>query len=341
LRACEYFLRICANLAGVNGFMTNGSNAVITTSTPEPVRHSRHNGWLWRNLAYYLGVPLSVAVYAGLNNWQMQEIAGFPATIVFYLGHSLLPWWLTCGSTHLWMKLLAHWKPAWLVLLLLGHVTGCLLVLPYSNWLTNAFEIRWPDLTVGPEFSPLMSVEFWGYLLRAGIIWIGVNVAFDRFVGLPLYRYAVPRGYDEAVKEPANGTVSAAGAAGASAVNEHGERNALRATLPAFLSRLPARLEPDELLAIKAEQHYIRVYTPNREYMVLYRFSDAIHELDSSKGIQVHRSYWVNTTSVASICTRAKDFHLSLASGAKIPVSIPYQGMVRELARTQRWPVRG
>jgi LytTr DNA-binding domain len=332
------FLPICANLAGVNAFVTNSSNAVIAPSTPETVGHRHRNGRLWRGLAYYLGVPLSVAIYAGLNNWQMQEIAGFPATILFYLAHSLLPWWLTCGSTHLWMKLLAHWKPAWLVLLLLGHVTGCLLVLPYSNWLTTAFEIRWPSLTVGPEFGPLLSAEFWGYLLRAGIIWIGVNVAFDRFVGLPLYRYAIPRGYDE----PANEAVTlSAGGTGSRTVDGHEERNTLRAALPAFLSRLPARLELDELLAIKAEQHYIRVYTPNREYMVLYRFSDAIRELDNRKGVQVHRSYWVNTASVASICTRAKDFHLSLASGAKIPVSIPYQGMVRELARTERWPVRG
>lgn len=318
--------------------MMNGSNTVSTASAPMSVGHSRHNGWLWRRLAYYLGVPLAVAVYAGLNNWQMQEIAGFPATIMFYLAHSLLPWWLTCGSTHLWMKLLAQWKPAWLVLLLLGHVTGCLLVLPYSNWLTTAFEIRWPDLKVGPEFGPLMSAEFWGYLLRAGIIWIAVNVAFDRFVGLPLYRYAIPRGYDEPAHQHI--TVAATGA-GAGAVDEHAAGNRPRTALPAFLSRLPAHMEPDELLAIKAEQHYIRVYTPAREYMVLYRFSDAVHELDGSRGIQVHRSYWINTGSVASICTRAKDFHLSLTSGAKIPVSIPYQGMVRELARAQRWPVRG
>ena len=323
--------------------MTNRSNTLIVTSEPEPARQPRHDGWLWPRLAYYLGVPLAVAVYAGLNNWQMQEIAGFPATILFYLAHSLLPWWLTCSATHLWMKTLARWKPAWLVLLLLGHVTGCLLVLPYSNFLTSVFEQIWPELKIGPEFSPMLSGAFWAYLLRAGIIWIAVNVVFERFVGLPLYRYAIPRGYDEPASKtaPASAADPVVAVDPASPANSSAETSNPEAKLPAFVSRLPADIRPEELLAIKAEQHYIRVYTRKREYMVLYRFSDAVHELESSNGIQVHRSYWVNVANVESVCPRAKDFHLSLTGGTKIPVSIPYQGMVRELARTQRWPVRG
>ena len=321
--------------------MMNRSDTLIAASEPEQARQTRRNGWLWRRLAYYLGVPLSVAIYAGLNNWQMQEIAGFPATILFYLAHSLLPWWLTCSSTHLWMKVLARWKPAWLVLLLLGHVTGCLLVLPYSNWLTSVFEQVWPELNIGPEFSPMLSGAFWAYLLRAGIIWIAVNVAFERFIGLPLYRYEIPRGYDAPASEAVAASAAKPAIADESPIDAPAGTNNQETHLPAFLSRLPARLQPEEILAIKAEQHYIRVYTPKREYMVLYRFSDAVHELDSSNGTQVHRSYWVNVASIESVCTRAKDFHLSLAGGAKIPVSIPYQGMVRELARSQRWPVRG
>jgi len=321
--------------------MTNRSNTLIAAIEPEQARQTRHNGWLWRKLAYYLGVPLAIAVYAGLNNWQMQEIAGFPATILFYLAHSLLPWWLTCGATHLWMKALARWKPAWLLLLLLGHLTGCLLILPYTNWLTDIFEQGWPGLKIGADFGSLLSGMYWAYLLRAGIIWVAVNIAFERFIGLPLYRYELPRGYDTPADAVPRGDTAPAAAAESNSANALAGANDEAASLPVFLSRLPARLQPDEILAIKAEQHYIRVYTAQREYMVLYRFSDAVHELNSSNGIQVHRSYWVNIASVESVCTRAKDFHLSLAGGAKIPVSIPYQGMVRELARTQRWPVRG
>jgi hypothetical protein len=59
------------------------------------------------------------------------------------LRHALLPWWITCASTTTLKLALARWKPPWLMLLLLGNVVGCLLVLPYSNWLTGTYEARW------------------------------------------------------------------------------------------------------------------------------------------------------------------------------------------------------
>ena len=99
---------------------------------------------------------------------------------------ALLPWWITCVSTTSLKLALARWKPPWLMLLLLGHIVGCLLVLPYSNWLTGLYEVRWPALEMGGEFALTFSNEFWMYLLRAGAIWIGINFVFDRFVGLPL-----------------------------------------------------------------------------------------------------------------------------------------------------------
>jgi len=279
----------------------------------------------WRHVAYYLGFPLAIAFYAGLNNWQIQHIAGFSASIVFYLAHSLLPWWTTCAATTISMKALARWKPPWLVLLLLGHTLGCLLILPYSNWLTGIYETRWPELEITGDITPILSAEFWVYWLRAGVIWLAVNFIFDRYGGLPLYRYTVPRGFDTVARGSSDASESAA----------WGDR------IPGFIKRLPAALGPNEVLAIKAEQHYIRVFSPDKEYMVLYRFSDAVRALDESLGQQVHRSYWVNTEAIDTVCTRAKDFHIRLVTGAEIPVSTPYQGMIRELVRTTPLTVRG
>jgi hypothetical protein len=295
---------------------------------PGSARPGTRRVWLsWRHLAYFLGVPLTIAVYAGLNNWEMQNIAGFRASIVFYLAHSVLPWCITCLVTTLLMKLLERWKPPWLLLLLLGHTLGCFIVLPYSNWLTALYAERWPELAMAVHFSPDDVGGFGLYWLRAGLIWIGVNYLFDQFLGLPLYRYAVPRGYDSAA--PGSLASTSAGA------------DEWLGRAPGFIERLPARLGPSEVLAIKAEQHYIRVYSPQKEYMVLYRFSDAIRELDESLGHQVHRSYWVNTGAIDHVHAKAKDFHVRIKSGAEIPVSTPYQGMVRELTRSARLATRG
>lgn len=300
----------------------------VAPGLPGSARRPKPWAWLsWKHLAYFLGVPLVIAIYAGLNNWEMQNIAGFRASIVFYMAHSILPWCITCLATTLLMKLLERWKPPWLLLLLAGHTLGCLIVLPYSNWLTTLYSERWPELAMAADFSPDELGGFALYWLRAGIIWIGINYLFDQFVGLPLYRYAVPRGYE--ATEP-----KSAAAAG-TAVDEWLGR------APGFIERLPASLGPAEVLAIKAEQHYIRVYSPKKEYMVLYRFSDAIRELDESLGHQVHRSYWVNTGAIELVNAKAKDFHVRISTGAKIPVSTPYQGMMRELARTARLVTRG
>lgn len=278
----------------------------------------------WRHLAYFVGVPLIVAVYAGMNNWEMQHVAGYPASIVFYLAHSLLPWWMTCVSTTAVMKTLHNWKPPWVLILLLGHTIGCLLVLPYSNWLTGLYISRWPELGLSGSIGDVFSLAFWQYWFRAGVIWLGINYVFDGFIGLPLYRYVIPRGFEK----------------GKSLQESNADDSGWGDRPPGFIKRLPVALEPHEVLAIKAEQHYIKVYSPTKEYMVLYRFSDAVRALSESRGQQVHRSYWVNIDAIESISTRVKDFHIRIKTGVDIPVSTPYQGMVRELARTNQIATR-
>jgi len=280
----------------------------------------------WRSVGYYLGVPLAVALYAGLNNWEMQRSVGTVASIIFYLAHAMLPWWITCGCTSFFKKLLQAIKPPWIILLLLGHTLGCLLVLPYSNWLVGIYEANWSALDFSADSAAVFSAPFWIYWLRAGVIWVIINFVFDRFVGLPLYRYTIPRGYDSDATAVAQ---------------SNQESDGWNERPPGFIERLPAELAPAEVLAIKAEQHYIRVFSPTKEYMVLYRFSDAIRELDETLGKQVHRSYWINTNAIESVHAKAKDFSLRISSGADIPVSTPYQGLIRELARTRRIPSRG
>ena len=68
--------------------------------------------------------------------------------------------------------------------------------------------------------------------------------------------------------------------------------------------------------------------------MLLHRFSDAVHEIGSDIGMQVHRSYWVNRAAIDSIKPRAKKFQIKLVTGKEIPVSTPYHAMVKEMARS-------
>jgi hypothetical protein len=296
----------------------------LTIAEPQPLRTLRLPAAdrSWPYLAYFLGVPVSVAVYAALNNWEIRQVAGVSAALTFYMAHALLPWLITCLSTTLAKRALVRWQPSWALLLLLGHTLGSLLVVPYSNWLTGFYEIRFPALDMAGEVAPVFSTGFWMYFLRAGVIWFGINFLFDRYLHLHLYRYPG----DAPQHSPA-----------ATASGTAGEREPAPLP-PAFLSRLPERVDVNDLVTIKAEQHYIQVVTRQKQFMVLYRFSDAIRELDPDLGAQVHRSYWVNLAAVEAVHAKAKDFFLRMQTGFDVPVSGPYQGMMRELARARGIP---
>jgi len=295
--------------------------------TPRTGRHLRL-------IAFYLGVPLVVAVYGALNNWKLIETTGYLSALAFYAAHALIPWWITCSATSLSMWVLRAVKPPPIALLTIGALVGGFIALPYSNWLTGLFSGMWQDAGLSRELAPLFSAEFWRYMIRATIVWFAINFAFDRFLGLPRYRYVIPRGYDfhDRPREPSSESTTTKQADPADA---RATRN-----LPGFADRIPVALTSDDILAVKAEQHYIRVYTPTQEFMVLYRFSDALRDLEPELGLQVHRSYWIKKTAVDTIRPSAKKFTVRLITGTSIPVSTPYHGVVREFARANQIPTR-
>ncbi|WP_395624150.1 LytTR family DNA-binding domain-containing protein [Sphingomonas daechungensis] len=61
---------------------------------------------------------------------------------------------------------------------------------------------------------------------------------------------------------------------------------------PEFVSKLPPALRRD-ILALEAEDHYVRVHTLHGSALVLMRLADAAALIDSRLGLRVHRSWWV------------------------------------------------
>jgi len=290
-------------------------------TTPEG-RSRLPRNWHWQHWAFYLGVPLAIGCYAALNNWQLIHTAGAGWAITFYLAHALVPWTASILLTGVAMRLLRPWKPPPVAILLVGHTLACLVVLPYINWLTGAFGDRWAGMPMTIPLDSPLTGDFWIYWFRAGVIWVGVNLLFDHFLGLPRCRYPVPAGYDEAPAVAAAGDASLAG----------------REARPAFLERIPAGVSLADVIAVKAEQHYIKVVTAGKTYMVLHRFGDALHELEGSEGLQVHRSWWVRKNAILRVRQNARKMNLVMESGAEVPVSGPYQAMARQFARNANLP---
>jgi hypothetical protein len=77
--------------------------------------------------------------------------------------------------------------------------------------------------------------------------------------------------------------------------------------------------------AIKAELHYVRVYTDRGEDLIHYRFSDAVSEMETFAGLQVHRSWCVASDEIVTNSSR----HVTLSNGMDIPVGRAYKASVR------------
>lgn len=98
----------------------------------------------------------------------------------------------------------------------------------------------------------------------------------------------------------------------------------------AFLARHVSRFAGGTLLALESEDHYLRVHTDRGSDLILMRLRDAIAQLATTPGLQVHRSFWVARAGVAQISRRGAQTQLLLRNGLSVPVSRTYMPILRE-----------
>ena len=89
---------------------------------------------------------------------------------------------------------------------------------------------------------------------------------------------------------------------------------------PPLVRRLPPALGRD-VLALEAEDHYVRVYTSVGSALVLSRLADAIAGLGAIEGLRVHRSWWVARHAVRSATVERRRLSLVLSNGVIARVS--------------------
>lgn len=98
---------------------------------------------------------------------------------------------------------------------------------------------------------------------------------------------------------------------------------------PAFMRKLPPE-KRGVLWAITAEQHYLRIYTSAGDDLILMRFSDALNELSSVDGLQIHRSHWVSAAGFKAFSEEDKRLFVVLQNDVVLPVSRPNYTAARQ-----------
>jgi DNA-binding LytR/AlgR family response regulator len=102
-------------------------------------------------------------------------------------------------------------------------------------------------------------------------------------------------------------------------------------TLPELIAeKLPVRLRSARLIAIAAEDHYLRIHTEAGSDLVLMRMTDACALLPETAGARVHRSWWAARGAAEGLMRHNGKAQLALRGGLIIPVSRAMQATLRE-----------
>ena len=89
-----------------------------------------------------------------------------------------------------------------------------------------------------------------------------------------------------------------------------------------------------DLLYLKAELQYIKVITSKGQELILYSLREAMNELSQSSGVQVHRSYWVASSTIESFRSKGRQGELVLVDGTIVPVSRAKVSQVKSLCKS-------
>jgi hypothetical protein len=98
----------------------------------------------------------------------------------------------------------------------------------------------------------------------------------------------------------------------------------------AFRMRLSAKRRSARLIALEAEDHYVRVHTDSGSELVAIRFSEAMEELARAHGHRLHRSWWASADAIEAVKWNRGTGEARLAGGLKAPISRGCAAAVRE-----------
>lgn len=100
------------------------------------------------------------------------------------------------------------------------------------------------------------------------------------------------------------------------------------AAVTVLQSKLPHHLGR-EIVALRAQDHYLEVTTAKGSCIVLMRLGDAVRDLEGLNGMQVHRSWWINLAHIARVDKGANGPDVVLSTGARVPVGRSYRAAFR------------
>jgi hypothetical protein len=250
-----------------------------------------------------LGVTLSLALWS-LTPAAADGIEGARA-LLFWSLHVLvlLPLFYGAQAIVLWLPFQKRLVPV--LSLVLSGIVGSIMFTPFAMAIDAFFGAPNDVADAGPLLVRAFG-EFLNFAVPVTLIWILINTR-------QLSRLSVARLKASPVKD----------------------RPELAADEMEFWSQVPAALGYD-LVALSAEQHYVRVHTVKGDTLILFAFRRAIAAVARFEGMQIHRSHWVRLSHVADLSGTTRDLRCRLSTGEVLPVSRGNAAVLRERLDARR-----
>lgn len=267
-------------------------------------------------LLFYIGVPTAFGLSLG---WQgagvMAGTFSKPVSLVYWLGAANLVWISLELGTRFVSLIAPKGKTPLLILLVGGALVQPLFGRPLLSFWQSLFIGFLPADAVQPALHYIFtSLGEYGRIVMANTfifgVWVAFNFLFDRFLGYPRFRKTT--GYAPREKHDSSDTPASTDPTPEVPLAPSG-----------LILRLPQELGQN-VIALSAEDHYVRVHTPKGNDLVLYRFKDAVREMPEEKGLQVHRSHWISQSAISRFEEAGRGYQVVLNDSIMIPVSQRY-----------------
>jgi hypothetical protein len=275
---------------------------------------------------FFVAMPLLLALFfafVGIGPSRTLDVSrGFA-----YAGSQFMAaWWGNALGCALAVRLLPRKRTPLGVILVFGHLLACLPLYLFFREHSLFFQDLFPEIGSRNGVADWSS-EYLLHLLRFSslpflMLWFAAVFGYRQWTGVEIFG-------GPAQTPPVRAPVAVRAPSSVPDDEKEVVVPTAREQRPEFLagSQLPNHAQ---VIAIKAEEHYIKVWSTCGTDLVRYRFGDAVADAAMLSGEQVHRSWWVRWDAVTGTRARGRSLELTLDNGLRVPVSRAYQALVRQ-----------
>lgn len=285
---------------------------------------------------FYVLAPSFLALLSGLSSSGTQALKDPHYYVVYWLC-TAIPAWIAAGLGTSFVSFILRpfrdlnkFHTSFLLVLCLGYLAGINIIwMPLSefrNDLLSGLAMPGQHLRhAWEQTSPYLALY---QVLHGLACWVGLNYLAAALFGVPRFGFHVDFFFFTRIFDRAKIALE-----GKDRTLQDIRSGLSEAELKSK-QELTERIAPhtlDRIVAMRAEDHYTKVYFRDGETLIYMRFSRAIEGAAALGGLRTHRSYWVRLENIRKPVDKGGKKFLELNTGLLFPVSRERKSAIEKL----------